>query len=128
MTEFWIPLFFVLAGTFFMFVAGFGIFRMEDVYIRMHAATKAASLGVGLLLIGAAVHFGDLAIATKALVTTAFVFLTAPVAAHMLGRSAYLRNVKMWDKSVVDEAKGKLTHHSEIKPGSEPKRHEEPVD
>lgn len=112
LTEFWIPAVFVLSGTFFMLVAGFGIFRMPDVYIRMHAATKAASLGVGLLLIGAAVHFGDLAIATKALVTTAFIFMTSPVAAHMLGRSAYIRKVKMWDQSVIDEAKGKLKHPS----------------
>lgn len=98
----------LVAGSVFMFVAGFGIFRMPDLFTRMHAATKAASLGVGLLLVGAAVHFGDLGITTKAVITIIFIFFTAPVAAHMLGRSAYRRRVPLWKESVIDEARGVL--------------------
>jgi len=102
----------VAAGTFFTFLAGFGILRMPDVYTRMHASTKAASLGAGLMLVAAALYFQDAAVTTRVALTTIFIFLTAPVAAHMLGRSAYLMNVEQWKGSVMDEAKGKLDQGS----------------
>jgi multicomponent Na+:H+ antiporter subunit G len=90
-------------GTFLMFLAGLGIFRMPDVFTRMHASTKGASLGVALLMIAASLHFQELGITTKAILTIAFVFLTAPVAAHVLGRAAYRRGTPLWDRTVIDE-------------------------
>lgn len=99
---------FLASGSVLMLLAGLGILRMPDLFTRMHASTKGASLGVALLLAGAALHFGELGVTTKALVTTAFVFLTAPVAAHVLGRAAYARKIPLWDKSVVDEARGQI--------------------
>lgn len=101
----------IASGTFFMLLAGLGILRMPDVYTRMHASTKAASLGVGLILIAAAIYFGDLAVVTRALLTTFFIFLTAPVAAHMLGRSAYFLGVPRWKKTVMDEMEHNIDHH-----------------
>ncbi len=92
-------------GTFLMFLAGLGILRMPDVFTRMHASTKGASLGVAFLMIAACLHFQDLGITTKAILTIAFVFLTAPVAAHMLGRAAYRRGTALWDGTVIDELK-----------------------
>jgi multicomponent Na+:H+ antiporter subunit G len=100
----------IASGTFFMFLAGLGILRMPDVYTRMHASTKAASLGAGLILIAAAIYFGDLAVVTRALLTTFFIFLTAPVAAHMLGRSAYFLGVPRWKKTVMDEMEHNIDH------------------
>lgn len=105
----WLIVPLILLGAFLMFLAGLGIYRMPDVFTRMHASTKAASLGVGLMLLAATLYFRELGITTKALTTIAFVFITAPVGAHMLGRAAYLREVGMWEKSLMDEAKGKLT-------------------
>jgi len=104
----WVIVALILLGTFLMFLAGLGIYRMPDVFTRMHASTKAASLGVGLLLLAASLYFWNMGITTKALTTIAFVFITAPVGAHMLGRAAYLRGACMWEKSVMDEAEGKL--------------------
>ncbi len=97
--------FFMALGTFLMFLAGLGILRMPDVFTRMHASTKGASLGVAFLLIAASLHFQDLGIITKAILTIAFVFLTAPVAAHILGRAAYRRGTPLWEKTIIDEAK-----------------------
>ena len=109
-----IVLLLVAAGTFFTFLAGFGIVRMPDVYTRMHASTKAASLGAGLMLVAAALYFQDAGVTTRIALTTIFIFLTAPVAAHMLGRSAYLMQVEQWEGSVIDEAKGKLDEENPV--------------
>jgi multicomponent Na+:H+ antiporter subunit G len=99
----------IVLGTFFTFIAGFGVLRMPDIYTRMHASTKAASLGAGLMLIAAAFYFQEVGVITRIVLTTVFIFLTAPVAAHMLGRAAYLMKVKQWEGSVIDEAKDVLT-------------------
>lgn len=95
----------VFAGTFLMLLTGLGLVRMPDVFTRMHAATKAASLGVALLLIAAALHFGQTGVVTKALATVVFIFLTAPVAASLLGHAAYARRTPLWDQSVLDEGR-----------------------
>lgn len=98
----------LIGGAGFMALAGLGILRMPDLFTRMHASTKGASLGVALMLIAAAVFFQDLTVGTKAFITTAFIFLTAPVAAHMLGRAAYAKNIPLWRESVIDEGRGKI--------------------
>jgi multicomponent Na+:H+ antiporter subunit G len=95
----------VFAGTFLMLLTGLGLVRMPDVFTRMHAATKAASLGVALLLTAAALYFGETSVGTKAVATIIFIFLTAPVAASVLGRAAYARRIPLWDKSVMDEGR-----------------------
>ncbi len=95
----------LLLGASLMFLTGLGLYRMPDIFTRMHAATKGASLGVALLLLAAAFVFRDPMVVTKALVTIAFVFLTAPVAAHLLGRAAYARRTPLWEHSVIDEGR-----------------------
>ena len=97
-----------LLGAFLMFLTGLGLLRMPDVFMRMHAATKSASLGVALLLLGAALFFGETAIVTKALVTIVFIFLTAPVAGHLLGRAAYASRTPLWERSIMDEGRGQI--------------------
>jgi multicomponent Na+:H+ antiporter subunit G len=96
----------LLIGAIFMFVAGIGILRMPDLYTRMSATTKVATLGVGSTLLAVAVYFGELGITSRSLATIAFVLLTAPVAAHMIGRAAYFGGVPLWRGTVVDELSG----------------------
>lgn len=96
----------ILIGTAFMFVAGIGIVRMPDLYTRMSATTKVATLGVGSALLAVAVYFNELGVTSRALATIAFVFLTAPVAAHMIGRAAYFTGVPLWEGTVLDELRG----------------------
>jgi len=78
----------LLAGGFFLFVAGLGILRLPDVLIRMHASTKAGTLGVGLVFAAAALYFGSTAETAIAALTVVFLLVTAPVAAHGGARAA----------------------------------------
>lgn len=94
----------VLLGAFFALVAAIGILRMPDLLMRMHAATKAGTLGAGLLLLAVAVSFGDSGVTVRALAAVVFLFLTAPIAAHVIGRAAYYAGrVQLWRRTLVDE-------------------------
>ena len=96
----------LLIGATFALLAGVGILRMPDLFMRMQASTKASTLGIGCILGAVAVHFGELAITTRALATMLFVFLTAPVAAHMIARAAYFVGVPLWEGTIIDELRG----------------------
>jgi multicomponent Na+:H+ antiporter subunit G len=98
----------VLLGGFFCFVAGLGILRLPDVLIRMHASTKAGTLGSGLILVAVAVYFSDTATTTRAILAILFLLITAPVAAHMIGRAAFRSGVPLWNTKVEEEAEQKL--------------------
>ncbi|MEL6766951.1 MAG: monovalent cation/H(+) antiporter subunit G [Pseudomonadota bacterium] len=93
----------LLGGALFALIAGIGLLRMQDVFMRMHASTKAGTLGVGLIMIGAAVGFDDGWAAARAIGAFVFLLLTAPVAAHMIGRAAYLARTPLAPQTVVDE-------------------------
>jgi multicomponent Na+:H+ antiporter subunit G len=93
----------ILLGSMFIFVAALGLLRMPDLLMRMHAGTKAGTLGVSLILLAVAIHFMTVAVWTKALITIVFLFITIPIGAHMLGRAAYFINIPLWDQTVVDE-------------------------
>lgn len=93
----------LVSGGLFMLLAGVGVARMPDMFMRMQAATKAATLGVGCMLLAVAIHFGELGVATRAILVTAFVFLTAPVAAHVIARAAYSVGVPLWQGTLCDE-------------------------
>ena len=100
----------LIAGGFFVFVAALGVLRLPDLFMRMHAATKAGTLGAGLVLFAAAVVFGDLGVAVKGLGVFVFLLLTAPVAAHVLGRAAYYDRVELWDQTHHDDLRGRYDH------------------
>ncbi len=93
----------LVLGAAFMALGAVGLVRLPDVYMRMSASSKAATLGASLLLLGAAVHFGTAAVAGRAVVIVAFLFLTAPVAAHAIGRAAYRRKSPLWEGTITDE-------------------------
>jgi multicomponent Na+:H+ antiporter subunit G len=76
-----------LTGAVFALLAGIGVLRFRDVYARMHAATKATTLGVALVGLGAAIALDSGR--SKALLGVVFIFITAPSAAHFVGRAAY---------------------------------------
>jgi len=80
-------------GSLFVLLASIGLLRMPDLYTRMHPSSKAATLGTVLILIGIAVHFEDGAIAVRAVLISLFLFLTAPVASHMIARAGFLSGV-----------------------------------
>jgi multicomponent Na+:H+ antiporter subunit G len=76
-----------IAGAALITLAGFGVLRMPDLYARMHAATKASTLGIGLVAAAGAVGIDGAA--PKVLLAAVSIFITAPSAAHLIGRGAY---------------------------------------
>jgi len=94
---------FMFIGAFFMFVAALGVLRMPDLFMRLSTTTKAATLGAMSLLLATACYFGDYSISGRIAAIIAFIVLTAPVAAHMIGRAAYFSNVPLWKGTVCDE-------------------------
>lgn len=100
----------LLLGAFFIAVSAIGVLRLPDVFMRMHAATKAGTLGAGLVLIAAALLFGTLSVTVKALVVFLFLLFTAPVGAHVLGRAAYHDGVEKWSRTGLDELAGRYDH------------------
>lgn len=97
----------LLTGAFFMLMGAVGIVRLPDLFMRMSATTKSATLGVSFMMLAVALHFDDLAIGARALATILFVFLTAPIAAHMIARAGYLRGVGLWQGTISDELQGR---------------------
>ena len=84
----------ILVGAFFLFVGSFGFVELPDIMRRLHAPTKATTLGIGSLLIASMLYFalvqGDPSL--HELMITLFLFLTAPVTAHMIAKAHLLRN------------------------------------
>ena len=104
----------MLGGALFMALAGVGLLRMPDLFLRMSSTAKAGTLGAGLLLLGAAIHFDNFSITTRAIAIIVFLLLTAPVAAHMIGRAAYFDGVPLWKGTVQDDLHGhyRVSTHS----------------
>lgn len=93
----------ILAGATFTFLGALGLQRFPDVFARMHAATKSATLGMGLVLAGVGLVVPDPSVAAKLLVVAGLQFVTAPVTAHMVGRAAYRAGTELSADTVVDE-------------------------
>jgi len=72
---------------------------MPDLYTRMSSTTKASTLGVVLVLLGTALIWQDIGITARVVIIISFLFLTAPVAAHVIGRAAYFDKVPLWEKT-----------------------------
>jgi multicomponent Na+:H+ antiporter subunit G len=99
--------FLVLTGAGFMFLAALGIVRLPDLYTRMQAATKAATVGVTFMMAGVAVAFSELPVTIRAVIVSGFLLLTAPVAAHAIARSARSRGVPL-----APETRGSAADHA----------------
>ena len=95
----------MLIGGIFCLVASVGIVRLPDALTRMHAATKAGTLGTGLLIIADALFYRQLGISLRAATVIALVVLTAPVAAHLIARAFYHSGETLSDRTWIDELK-----------------------
>ncbi|MEO1701435.1 MAG: monovalent cation/H(+) antiporter subunit G [Pseudomonadota bacterium] len=95
----------VLIGALFGLAAALGLWRFPDIYTRMHSASKAGTLGSGLLLIAIAVHDGETSTVLRATAGVLFFLLTAPISAHLLAKAAYSVGYGLDKSSVRDEMK-----------------------
>jgi multicomponent Na+:H+ antiporter subunit G len=96
----------ILIGATFALVAGIGVVRLPDLYVRMHAATKAGTLGAGAILIAIALISLEFDVILRAIAGIIFLVATAPIAGHLLGRSAYITGVPLWPKTKRDDLSG----------------------
>jgi multicomponent Na+:H+ antiporter subunit G len=81
---------FIIAGTLLSVLAAWGVLDFPSALARMHAATKSASLGLSLIVFGAAIDEGSWGLLGMAALVATFLFLTAPISGHMVGRATYL--------------------------------------
>ena len=86
-----------------MVLAAIGIVRLPDLPTRMHASTKAGAMGAILTMAGVALHFSDSAVAARAIAFIVFILLTAPIAAHVIGRAGYFTGISLWSGTTKDE-------------------------
>ncbi len=93
----------LMLGSLFMLLAAIGLNRFPDFFMRMHAATKAPSLGATLMLLAFTLYFGDTATAIKAIVIILFIFITTPIASHAIGATAHRLRIKKWHKMKIDD-------------------------
>lgn len=95
----WILAALVLIGATFTLVGSIGLYKLPDFYMRLHGPTKASTLGVGAILIASSLYFSFYtdSISLHEILVTVFLFITAPVSAHLMAKSALhikLRQVK----------------------------------
>jgi multicomponent Na+:H+ antiporter subunit G len=93
----------VLLGVLVMTLGVYGVIRMPDTYTRLHAASKAAFLGV-VSLCASSVATGDPAIIYRAMLIGAFLLVTTPISALVIARAAYLRGERMETPDALDES------------------------
>ena len=103
----------ILTGAIFTFIGSLGLARLQDFYTRLHGPTKATTLGVGCLLIASALYFSIQkdGVSLHEVLVTLFLFITAPVSAHLLAKAALHLKVK----SLVpppEPDKGTPSHHT----------------
>ena len=94
-------------GAIAILLASIGMIRMPDLYLRLSVTTKAATLGVGLILISVAFYFQNVGVTSRVLAIIFFTTVTAPVSAQLIARAAYLIRTKLWKHTHIDELKGR---------------------
>lgn len=97
----------LLLGLFFLLTGTFGLLRLKDVYTRMHATSKSTTFGVAGVVLASLLYLRYLGLSSglKESLIVLFLFLTAPVGAHMIARAAYRAGVSLWQGGVVDDFK-----------------------
>lgn len=88
-------------------VTALGLVRLPDVYTRTHAASKSATLGVMGILTGTFLHFWLIEdhFNPQLIIAIAFLFITSPVAGHLIGRASYMSGVSLAEETVRDDMK-----------------------
>lgn len=92
---------FLLLGGVFMFIGSVGLVRLPDLYTRLHAPTKATTLGIACILLASTIMFsiknGNLSV--HEWLITLFLLITAPVTANMIAKTALHHEIKMLKRS-----------------------------
>ena len=86
----------VILGGFFALVGSIGLVKFRDTFMRLHGPAKATTLGVGGVLLGSVLYFSALSgkLAMHEFLILVFLFLTAPISAHMMAKAALHRRLR----------------------------------
>lgn len=118
--DFWIELVasaFLVFGAVFIFIGSLGLAKLPDFYTRLHAPTKATTLGMGSLLIASVilVTYQQGYLSLHEMLITLFLLITAPVTAHMLAKTAMHHQLDIVDKTenkdLPERARKRSTPH-----------------
>lgn len=111
----------ILIGTAATLLSSLGVLRLPDVYTRAHATTKSTTLGILFILLGAFLYFlfTHQTISIRLLLGVVFVYFTAPIAGHMIIRSAHRSGVPLADISIQDQLQQDLDSLKESKKQTE---------
>jgi len=107
----WLAAFFVLCGSIVTFIAALGVLRLPDFFMRMHAATKAGVVGPSLMLIGAGFFDPSWNTWIKIALAILFLFMTTPIAAHLLGKAGFMGGATLWEGTSRNDLGGVLPAH-----------------
>lgn len=94
---------FIIVGAIFCLAAAIGLLRLPDLYTRMHAASKAGSVGAGFGFLAIALSSLEGSVMLRAFAGFVFLLLTAPISAHLLARAAYFAGYKPAKVTKIDE-------------------------
>ncbi|WP_224077551.1 monovalent cation/H(+) antiporter subunit G [Planococcus chinensis] len=97
----------ISVGVIFSTVTALGLVRLPDVYTRTHAASKSSTLGVMCILGGTFIHFLFIEdhFNPQLVIAIAFLFITSPVAGHLIGRASYMSGIPLAEETVRDDMK-----------------------
>jgi len=96
---------FVVVGAIFALLGSIGLNKLPDIYTRLHAPTKVSTLGIGGIAIGSLLYFSSHngTLIPRELLLTLFLFITAPVSAHLLAKAALHRHAMRAEKDSADK-------------------------
>ncbi len=109
----WIAAVLLIGGGFFAFIAALGVVRMQDVYIRMHASTKAGTLGVGMIAAAVAMTASGEGV-VKEVAIILFLLFTAPIGAHLIARAAFQSRVPVFTPGVTESTRETFVCENEV--------------
>ncbi len=96
----------MIIGTFLVFTTSLGLVRFPDVFCRMHAAGKAGTLGISLLILAPVVFSGTAGdVWFRGTLAILFQFLTSPAATHLMAHACYVTSYPLSERTALDELK-----------------------
>lgn len=94
----WVGAVLMLLGAFFIFAGTLGFYRLPDFFTRMHAISKADTLGAFLSLLGVACFTGWSLVSVKLLLVAVFILIANPTATHAVARASLAAGVRPWSR------------------------------
>ena len=108
----WLVGFFILLGAIFAFIGSLGLAVLPDFFTRLHAPTKNTTLGIGGIVIATIIVMSlQNGLSLSELLIAIFLFLTAPISAHIMAKAALHTELKMFHKTRYFRKEGDAYEH-----------------